>query len=503
MKTIRIRAVLSLLLALVFCGTVLASTGILHPVEYQSPILDASWVQIPFENGTGALEWETDKGNVTTEGAKIIDGRTYVPFRWATELFGGAATWSSLEDGTTDRVYLYAPGAEIPTTPTQTAERRPLSTIVYNWIPNLEEYLTTMEKDFEAAYPEIDLTIINLPDYYGAIPTGYGVLQNQADVYELDEGMLVAMKAADRLQPLAASEVPNPDDFLQITKDVAVDDGTWWGIPHWTCTDFMFYNKNDTELAAVKTFSQLEQVIGGKDHPLGQGILVDYMGGYVENRYMDTLMDFDKDDPATYWSYVDKDNINMQAVDYMKRMIALMDPGNGRNPLNDKMSDDLIRKFLYGNGRAYVYYSEALGYMADIIENAQNTWFDTTLSLDDIAIMPFIQADASVSASTGYVDSFCLDKSLTGQKRADGLAFAQWVTSTEANARQVAPPDGSAVRYLSPARMSVYTDPNLLAIAPLYGSMLPAMELGRYFVPPADLDRAGLEDKLNELLPFN
>lgn len=503
MKTIRIRAVLSLFLVLVFCGTVLASSSVVHPVEYQSPIRDASWAQIPFENGTGALEWETDKGKVTTEGAKIIDGRTYVPFRWATELFGGAATWSSLEDGTTDRVYLYAPGAEIPTTPT--VARRPLSTIVYNWIPNLPEYLTTMEKEFEAAYPEIDLTIMNLPDYYG---DPYGVLVNQADVYECDEGMLEAMKAADKLQPLAAGEVPNPDDFLQITKDVAVDSsGTWWGIPHWTCTDFMFYTKTDTALAAVKTFSELEKVIGGKDHTPGQGLLVQFMGYRTTNYYKDALMDLYKDDPATFWSYVDKDNVNMQAVDYMKRMIAMEDPGNGRSKLNSKMSDYLIRQFLYGNGRAYVYYSEGLGYMANIINDAQNVWFDTTISLDDIAIMPFIQTDASVSASTGYVDSMCLDKSLTGQKRADALTFAQWVTSTGANVHQVAPPDGSTIRYLSPARMSVYTDPGLLAVAPLYQSMLPAMERARYFLPPTTSDEmgdeTGLEEKLNELLPYN
>ncbi|MCX5973990.1 MAG: hypothetical protein NTU59_04835 [Coprothermobacterota bacterium] len=499
MKTIRIKAVLSLFLALVFCGTVFAATNVVHPVEYQSPIRDASWAQIPFENGTGALEWETDKGKVTTEGAKIIDGRTYVPFRWATELFGGAATWSSLEDGTTDRVYLYAPGAEITTTPT--VARRPLSTIVYNWIPNLDEYLTTMEKEFEAAYPEIDLTIMNLPDYYG---DPYGVLVNQADVYECDEVMLEAMKAADKLQPLAAGEVPNPDDFLQICKDVAVDaSGTWWGIPHWTCTDFMFYNKNDTELAAVTTFSQLEQVIGGQDHTPGQGLLVNFMGYQTHNRYMDLLMDLYPTDPATYWSYVDKDNVNMQVVDYMKRMIAMEDPGIGRNVLNDKISEYLMRQFLAGNGRAYVYYSEALGYMAELIDYAQNQWFDTTLNMDDIAIMPFIQADVPVSASTGYVDSMCLDKSLTGQKRADALTFSQWVCSTQANVHQVAPPDGSAVRYLSPARMSVYTDPGLLAVAPLYESMLPAMQRGRYFLPPANLDLPGLTDKLNELLPFN
>lgn len=500
MKKFWINSVICLLV-LLLAGSGLVFGSTVHPVEYFSPIRDASWVQIPFEEGLGSTQWTTDKGPVKTEGAMIIDGTTYVPFRWAVELFGGAATWSNREDGSTDVVYLYAPGAEIPVTPTETAARRPLSAIVYNWIPNLDEYLSTMEKDFEAAYPEIDLEIMNLPDYYG---DPYGVLVNQADVYECDEGMLEAMKAAGKLQPLATSEVPNPDDFLQITKDVAVDSsGTWWGIPHWTCTDFMFYNKNDTELAAVKSFSELEKVIGGKDHPLGEGLLIDIMGSYVTNRYKDTLMDLYKDNPTTFWSFVNKDNINTQAVDLMKRMIALEDPGNGRNVLNDKMSDDLIRKFVYGNGRAYVYYSEALGYMADIIDNANNTWFDTTLSMDDIAIMPFYQADTPVSASTGYVDSMCLDKSLTGQKRADALTFSQWVTSTAENIRQVAPPDGSAVRYLSPARMSVYTDPSLLAIAPLYKSMLPAMQLGRYFLPPAGLDEAGLKDKLNELLPFN
>ncbi|MCX5971889.1 MAG: hypothetical protein NTV14_10390 [Coprothermobacterota bacterium] len=488
------------LLVLLLAGSGLALGSTMHPIEHVSPISDASWVQIPFDNGIGSAQWETDKGPVQTDGAKIIDGLTYVPFRWAVELFGGSATWSNKEDGSTDAVYFYAPGADIPTTPTGTAVRRPLSTIVYNWIPNLDEYLSTMEKDFEAAYPEIDLTIMNLPDYYG---DPYGVLVNQADVYECDEGMLPEMIAADKLQPLAASEVPNPDDFLQICKDVAVKDGTWWGIPHWTCTDFMFYNKNDTELAAATTFSKLEAAIGGKDHPLGQGLLVQFMGYRTVNYYKDCLMDLYKDDPATYWSYVDKDNVNMQVVGLMKRMIALEDPGIGRNALNAKISPYLDTQFVYGNGRATVYYSEGLGYMADIIDNAQNAWFDTTLNLEDIAIMPFIQADTPVSASTGYVDSFCLDKSLTGQKRADALTFAQWVTSTKENVRQVAPPDGSTVRYLSPARMSVYTDPGLLAVAPLYKSMLPAMQRGRYFLPPADLDETGLEDKLNELLPFN
>lgn len=472
----------------------------MHPIKHVSSVRDASWVRIQFDNGIDSTQWETDKGPVQTEGAKIIDGLTYVPFRWAVELFGGSATWSNTEDGSTDAVYFYAPGADIPTTPTGTAARRPLSAVIYDWIPNLEEYMTTMERDFETAYPEIDLQVILLPDYYSD-PSG--LFTAKADVWELDEGYLREFIAQDKLQPLLDSEVPSSDDFLQIVKDVAVIDGTWWGIPHWTCTNFLFYNKNDTELADTKTFSELEKVIGGKDHPLGQGLLCDMLGSYrTEEMYKDTLMDLYPDDPVKFYSYVNKDNINQQAIDIEKRMVAMMDPGNGANPINDKITDDLMQKFVYGNGRAFVYYSEVLGYMANIIEQAQ-ALYDTTISLDDIAIMPFVQSNSGKSASTGYTDSFCLDKLITDQKRADALTFIQFVTSTDENVRQVAPPTGP-VRYLSPARMSVYEDANLLKTSPLYIQMLPVTQLGRYYPPPANWDWApGLREKLEEILPTN
>ncbi len=93
--------------------------------------------------------------------------------------------------------------------------------------------------------------------------------------------------------------------------------------------------------------------------------------------------------------------------------------------------------------------------------------------------------------------------SLSGKKREDALKFITWVTSRKAVVKQIAPtPD--FVRYLSPARLSIYTDPDLLSIAPLYKQMQPIMALARYFPPPADWDWApGLEAKLEQILPTN
>jgi thiamine pyridinylase len=374
---------------------------------------------------------------------------------------------------------------------------RTLSVILYNWIPNLDEYFGSMEKDFEKLNPDIDLKIISLPGYYDGLDT------TNADVYEVDESGLRQLLGQGRLQPLALNEVPEPADFFPICKDVAYIDGQWWGLPHWTCTNFMFYNKNDTELANVKTFSELEKVIGGKNHPRGKGLLIDMMGAYrTVEMYMDTVMDLYPDDPVAYYTYRDSDKINPKAVAVMSRIVDMMDPGMGRNPQNDKIFDNLMRQFIYGNGRAFVYYSEAIGYFYKIIADAQN-YGDTTLSVNDLAVRAFVQSDTGDACQPGYVDSFCLDKSLSGQKRADALTYIKWVTSRAAVVKQIAPTP-EYVRYLSPARYSVYTDPELLKIAPLYKEMQPIMALGRYFPPPADWDWAPeLEPKLEQIVPTN
>jgi len=373
------------------------------------------------------------------------------------------------------------------------ADSRTLSVIFYDWIPQYEEYIATIESTYEAAYPDIDLQIIDLPGYYDELDT------TVADVYEVDEGFLRMLLDADRLQPLADSEVPDPDDYLPICKDVAYIDGSWWGVPHWTCTYFMFYNKNDTELAAVDTFSELEAVIGGADHPRGEGLLINLDGNYPQYYYQDTLMEL-YDTQEEYYGYADADNLSAEAVDILQRIAAMMDDGMGRDPLSSKIFDNLQRQFIYGNGRAYVYYSEALGYFNDVVDEAEGFGVEH-LSIDDIAIKAFVQSEDGRISQPGFVDCFCLDKSLTGQKREDAINFIHWVTSTEEVLNQLAPTP-ETVRYLSPARLSVYDAPELLEIAPLYAQMKPVMEYGHYIAPPADWDWApGLNEKLDALLP--
>lgn len=99
------------ILIAVLCFALVGVTGTLAATVPVSPIVDASWATILVdENGVGDSVWYTDKGWLNTDSQPFIkDGRLMVSFRWATEIFGGSATWQPRKDGTTESVTLFAP----------------------------------------------------------------------------------------------------------------------------------------------------------------------------------------------------------------------------------------------------------------------------------------------------------------------------------------------------------------------------------------------------------
>jgi len=127
-----------LIAALILFPGLALGYGYWHPTEKVSPISDASWVRMDFQNGISSNFWYTDKGALYPDvPAFIQNGRVYVPFRWAVELFGGSADWASNPDGTTSSVILYAPPVKTNTvteTVTQTVTV-PVTNTVYVDVP--------------------------------------------------------------------------------------------------------------------------------------------------------------------------------------------------------------------------------------------------------------------------------------------------------------------------------------------------------------------------------
>lgn len=115
------------ILVAILCFALVGVTGAFAATTPISTITNASFAQILVdENGIGGPVWYTDKGWLNTDSQPFIkDGRLMVSFRWATEVFGGSAEWTSRADGTTDMVTLYAPPVKtvtitVPVTVTNT-----------------------------------------------------------------------------------------------------------------------------------------------------------------------------------------------------------------------------------------------------------------------------------------------------------------------------------------------------------------------------------------------
>jgi len=105
-----LKRILVILLVFGLVGTAAALAA--NSTAPVSPITNATTVSILVDqNGLGDLTWWSDKGRIATDARSFIgaDGRLMVPFRWATEVFGGSATWQSRKDGSTESVTLFAP----------------------------------------------------------------------------------------------------------------------------------------------------------------------------------------------------------------------------------------------------------------------------------------------------------------------------------------------------------------------------------------------------------
>ena len=143
-----------LIAALVVLPGLALGYSYVNPVYKVSPITDAKWAQLDFTGGVSHREWQTDKGPVIVDvPAFIYEGRTYVPFRWAVELFGGSAQWTSYDDGTTRSVILYAPE---PVIETATVTNTITETVT----------VTNTVTEFVAVYPSQALKVVGSPTVY-------------------------------------------------------------------------------------------------------------------------------------------------------------------------------------------------------------------------------------------------------------------------------------------------------------------------------------------------
>ncbi|WP_029583842.1 hypothetical protein [Bradyrhizobium sp. URHD0069] len=367
-------------------------------------------------------------------------------------------------------------GADLLADPESVQSRRILRVSLYPFIPDAKSAAWIIEEAFERRYPTIDLRISFAPRYYDHRPGKGGVIDEVADVYELDSIFLADFVEANRLQPVKAAAAA----MIPFAERAASHKGVTYGTPHWVCGNFLIYRSPDTALREVRTLHDLENAFSQPLRERG-GLLIDLKGSStLGEMYLDGLMDLYQS-TALALQRLDAQNPDRSVLNAMERVIKLSQSRFGRDEDYHQRSGFYGRQFARGNGRALVGYSELLHYV--LTEASQSCLHDEKCvdpargkHASQIAVTEWPLADEG-SQPIGWVDLFVVDVAVKGQRLRDARAFISFMIENETY-RMLLIPDlniREAPRYLLPAREDVYSDSDVLAAAPLYTSFRKAI----------------------------
>ena len=355
-------------------------------------------------------------------------------------------------------------------------DRRPLKVVLYPFVPAKDALFSTIEQDFETRYPLIDVQYVDLSGNYYDSAKPNAITNTEADVYEVDSVFLIDLIEGQRLQPLPSGLKPDSGVFLNVAEQGSQYEGVWYGVPHWVCTNFLFFTKDDP-LKDVKTFADLERLIG-TDHPRGKGLLIDIKGkSTIGELYLDALIDqygsLDKARP-----FLSTANIHPGAEVALGRAVALCDPGYCRDADYHEALGFYARRFSRKDGRALAGYSERLFYVIDErLNSCRKDGVDgqECLARTDIDFIELPLADTA-SQPFAWVDTLTIGKACQDQCLADAATFIAFVTSKEQVKKALLPAWRTAPRYLLPAHLALYNDDDVLVEAPLYRKMLSSIQ---------------------------
>jgi thiamine pyridinylase len=371
-------------------------------------------------------------------------------------------------------------------------QRRELTASLYPFVPDASGMYWRLERDFEAAHPEIDLKIVLNENYYDHRPDkAKGILFSNADVYEIDSVLLEDFITAKKIQPVDASDLTGASRFRPLAEQASRRGNVWYGVPHWMCGNFLFYRRDDARLQSATTLRALEQALGAMTPP--GGLLIDLKGkSTLGEMYLDAALD-DQGTLEAALPLLNPDKLSAEnpSVAAIRRALALAPNGFSRDDDYHDRKGFYARQFARGAGRALVGYSERLYFIHE--EKTQSCRKDEAcLDLKNVAVREWPLSDRG-SMPIVWVDVLAIGANATGQKQRDAEELIRFLVSSAAYRGILVPGWGESPRYLMPATSEMYSDPELLQAAPLYGELLPLLEKG------VTVSRPGLNATLREM----
>lgn len=367
----------------------------------------------------------------------------------------------------------------------QTTSRRQLRVALYPYVPQKADMYWKLEREFEDAYPDIDLRYVDLgADYYGGQLVD-ALKNSQADVFEVDTVFLRDLVDGKLIQELPLDALSPKDTFLQVASDASTIDGKIYGIPHWVCGNFLFFRKDDPERSKFEKLISLDGIerIIGRPASQEQGLLVDMQGkSTLGEKYLDAVLDIYQN-PNEALKHVSSTSPDIGAIRSLNRLFALCPGGLCDSEKHHDSDQFYAKQFAHRKSRALIGYSERMYYVVDEFINGVRedeaavgsisfAWNDTTKTYDPVGVydVDVVSAPLADNGSKGlaWVDVLTIRTGIDQQKRKDAQELITFFNSEKFTAELLIPTFGSAPRYLLPARNSLYTNRGLLQAAPLY-----------------------------------
>ena len=359
--------------------------------------------------------------------------------------------------------------------------RRVLHVSLYPYIPDAPAAALTLKQGFERAHPDVIVDISLNPNYYSLDPADKGVLYEDADVHEIDVVFLGDFVARGKLAPLPADFRASLGALTPQAVTAATVKGELVAVPQWLCTDFLFYRADEPALPTAPSLAEVEASLGAPRPGPGQGLLMDMQSAdglgelylsFLVARYGDANAALDH-----VGAIPDPDILTR-----MHRMLDLEPAGFGRNDDYHARGVFYARQFARRAGGALVGYSEMTHEI--LTETAVSCRLeDHCLTDRDIRIAAVPFADRKIRPMA-WVDMFGIDAKVKGQSRIDAQDFVRYAVSLPAYRALLIPRSGDVPRYLLPATEAPFSDPAILAAAPLYPQFRAIIDQGVVVTAP-------------------
>jgi len=352
------------------------------------------------------------------------------------------------------------------------ASLRPLTVIMYPFVPQRAELFAQVEDSFESAHGDIRVKILDLSSNYYDETKPNAITNTEADVLEVDSVFLDDLVSGGKIARLSSTLQSPAGTFLKPAEEISTRNASLYAVPHWVCSNFLFSLLGDEQLSSVKSLADLGLAFPASraaDH----GLLIDMKGkSTLGELYLDTELDKEGslEKAAAHLSVA---TFDPAAGENLRRVRGLCDADLCRDGTYHERPGFYARQFSRRHGRALAGYSESLHEVADEAASCQTK--ERCLDLDGIAISPLPLAQPG-STPFVWVDAFVISAKCVGQCLVDAEAFIRHAASAEEVKAALIPAYGQAPRYLLPALRSLYIDPQLLEAAPHYGRFLPLVE---------------------------